>query len=173
MEDVMVRFSDHCKAFQIYTDASNYYIWANMKQKQLPLAYFSRKLTPTQRRYSTIEQEMLAILEVSKEYRNFLPETSIAIFIDHKNLLVTSNTNYRVFWWKQKIEEFGSNIQCVKGDTNVEADALRKLLTFTEQQDIEAMLNYRQVDSHLHILNKYLLDLILMQKYWENHGANR
>ncbi len=71
-EDVLLRFPNHSKPFYIYTDASNYQIGATIKQDNLPVAYFSKKLTPTQRRYSTIEQEMLAIVEVLKEYRNFL-----------------------------------------------------------------------------------------------------
>ena len=58
-EDVLLRFPDHSIPFEIYTDASNCQIEATIKQKNLPVAYLSKKLTPTQRRYSTIEQEML------------------------------------------------------------------------------------------------------------------
>ena len=79
-EDVMLRFPDHSQPFHIYTDASNYQLGATIKQKGLHIAYFSRKLTPTQRRYPTIEQEMLAIVEVLKEYRNFLLGSNITIF---------------------------------------------------------------------------------------------
>ena len=110
-EDVMLRSPDHSKTFEIYTDASKYQIGATIKQEQLPIAYFSRKLTPTQRRYCTIEQEMLAIMEVLKKYRNFLLGAKIIIHTDHKNLLANSSSNDRVFRWKQKIEEFGPTIQ--------------------------------------------------------------
>ena len=60
-EDVLLRFPDHTIPFEIFTDACNIQVGATIKQKNLPIAYFSKKLTPTQRRYSTIEQEMLAI----------------------------------------------------------------------------------------------------------------
>ena len=60
-EDVMLHFPNHSQPFHIYTDASNYQIGATIKQNQLPIAYFSRNLTPTQRRYSTIEQEIIAV----------------------------------------------------------------------------------------------------------------
>ena len=126
-EDVMLRFPNHSQPFHIFTDASNYQIGATIKQNQLPIAYFSKKLTPTQRRYSTIEQEMLAIVEVLKEYRNFLLGAVIVIFTDHKNLLSNNSANDRVFRWKQKIEEFAPTIQYVKGHHNVEADALSRL----------------------------------------------
>ena len=81
-EDVMLRFPDHSKPFHIYTNASKYQVCATIKYDELPIAYFSRKLTPTQRRYSTTEQEMLAIVELWKEYRNFLLGAAIIIFTD-------------------------------------------------------------------------------------------
>ena len=92
-EDVILRFPDHSQPFHIYIDASNSQIGATIKQNQLPIAYFSRKLAPTQRRYSTIEQEMRAIVKVLKEYRNFLLGAVIIIFTDHKNLLSNSSSN--------------------------------------------------------------------------------
>ena len=53
---------------------------------------------------------MVAIVEVLREYRNFLLGAEIIIFTDHKNLFANSSTNDRVFRWKQKIEEFGPTI---------------------------------------------------------------
>ena len=60
-------FPNHELPFAIFTDARNIQISATIKQHNLPIAYFWKKLTPTQRRYSTIEHEMLAIVEVLKE----------------------------------------------------------------------------------------------------------
>ena len=71
-EDVLLKCPEHSIPFEIYTDASNYQIGATIKQKNFPIAYFYKRLTPTQYRYGTIEQEMLAIVEVLKEYTNFL-----------------------------------------------------------------------------------------------------
>ena len=103
-EDVLLRFPNHELPFEIYTDASNFQIGATIKQANLPIAYFSKKLTPTRGRYSTIEHEMLVIVEVLKEYRNFLLGANITIFNDHENLLSNSTTNNRIFRWKQKIQ---------------------------------------------------------------------
>ena len=63
-EDILLRFPDHKLPFEIFTDASNIQVGATIKQNNLPIAYFSKKLTPTQMHYSTIEHEMLAIVEV-------------------------------------------------------------------------------------------------------------
>ena len=46
-EDIMLNFPGHSQPFHIYTDASNYQLGATIKQKGSPIAYFSRKLTPT------------------------------------------------------------------------------------------------------------------------------
>ena len=70
-------------------------------------------MAPTQRRYSIIEQEMPAIVEVLKEYRNFLLGAEIAIYADHKNLPANSSANDRVFRWKQKIEEFAQTLKLI------------------------------------------------------------
>ena len=162
-EDVLLRFPDHSIPFEIFTDASNYHIRASVKQKNLPIAYFSKKLTPAQRKYSTIEQEMLAIVEVLKEYHNILLGANIIIFTDHKNLLSNSTVSNRVFRWKQKIEEFGPNIQCIKGQCNIEADALSRLPTDTTSAEI--MLNHPPLDPENPILNKNPLDLELIQSH--------
>ena len=164
-EDVMLHFPDHSQPFHIYTDVSNCQIGATIKQNQLPIAYFSRKLTPTQRRYSTIEQEILAIVEVLKEYRNFLLGAVIIIFTDHKNLLSNSISDDRVFRSKQKIAEFSSAIQYVQGHHNVEADALSRLPLVQNNSDIGAMFNYPQIDPQHPILNNYPLELKLIAKY--------
>ena len=92
--------------FESSTDASAFQIGAIVKQNNLPIAYFSKKLIPTQRRCSTIEQEMLAIIKVLKEYHNFLLGANYTIFTDHKNFLSNVTVSNRVFIWKQKIQEF-------------------------------------------------------------------
>ena len=111
----MLRFLDHQKSIHTYTDASKYQLGATIKEDNLPIAYFSRILTPTQRQYSTMEQEMLAVVEVLKEFRKFLLGATIVIFTDHKTPLSNSGANDRVFRLKQKIEEFCPTLHYVIG----------------------------------------------------------
>ena len=108
---------------------------------------------------------MLAIVEVLREYRNFLLGAKITIFTDHKNLLANTSANDCVFRWKQKIEEFTPTIQYVQGQTNIEADALSRLLVIDGQGGLEVMLNYPQLDTNNPILNSYPLDLTIVNKY--------
>ena len=79
---------------------------------------------------------MLAIVEVLKEYRNFLLGANITIFTDHKNVLSNSTSSNRIFRWKQKIQDFGPNIQYIKGQCNIEADALSRLPIDTTSAEI-------------------------------------
>ena len=104
---------------------------------------------------------MLAIVEVLKEYHNFLLGAKITIFTDHKNLLSNSTTNNRIFRWKQKIQEFSPTLIYVKRQDNVEADALSRLPMDIQSQEI--MLNPPPVDQYNPLLNKHPLDLKYIQ----------
>ncbi len=137
----------------------------------MPVAYFSKKLTPTQRHYSTIEQEMLAIVEVLEEYRNFLIGADIIIYTDHKNLLASSTINDRVFRWKQKIQEYNPVIKYIKGHKNTEADALSRLPILSTQDGIETMLNHPPVDPYNPILNTNPLELSTVHSHQQRDAA--
>ena len=71
---------------------------------------------------------MLAIVEVFKEYRNFLLGAQITIYTDHNNLPSNATVNDRVFRWKNKIQEFGPVIIYIKGQKKkIDADAFSRL----------------------------------------------
>ena len=128
-EDVLLWFPDHAVPFEISIDASNYQIGATIKQRNLPIAYFLKKLNPTQRRYSTIEQEMLVIVEVFKEYRNFLLGAQITIYNDNKKLLSNATVNDRVFRRTDKIQEYRTIIMYIKGQKELRLTPLVNYLS--------------------------------------------
>ena len=84
------KYPDYTKRFEIYTDASNYQFNAAIIQDGSPIAYWSKKLTNTQRNYTITEKELLAIVVCMKEYLKILQGGVVCVFTDHKNL--TFNT---------------------------------------------------------------------------------
>ena len=65
----MLAYPDFNKPFQIHTDASHLQLGAVISQDGKPIAFYSRKLNPAQTRYTTMERELLSIVETLKEYQ--------------------------------------------------------------------------------------------------------
>ena len=57
--DCINSYPDYTKTFHIYTDASDYQLGAAIIQEDKPIAYYSKKLTDTQRNYTTTEKNYL------------------------------------------------------------------------------------------------------------------
>jgi hypothetical protein len=98
-------------------------------QKNRLIAFFSRKLSVTQSKYSVTEIDLLAIVETLKEFKGMLWGQSIKVFIDHKNLTrdAPGLTSDRVFRWRLLLEEYAPGIVYIKGVHNTVADAISRL----------------------------------------------
>jgi hypothetical protein len=70
--EVMLTFPDFSEPFHIYTDASDKQLGAVITQDEKPIACYSRKLNIDQQRYTTVERELLSIVETLREFRNIL-----------------------------------------------------------------------------------------------------
>jgi len=67
-KDVVLAYPDFTKPFEIYTDASTMQLGAVITQDNRPIAFFSRKLSEMQTKYSVTKIELLAIVETLKEF---------------------------------------------------------------------------------------------------------
>ena len=126
-KETLLRYPDFSKEFEIHTDASQLQIGAVIAQEGKPIAFYSRRLTDCQTRYTTTERELLAIVETLKEFRNILLGQKIVIHTDHKNLTYANFNTDRVIRWRLIIEEYGPNLKYIEGPKNVVADALSRL----------------------------------------------
>ncbi len=132
--EVMLSFPDFNDTFDIHTDASDVQLGAVISQNGKPLAFFSRKLNPAQRRYTTTERELLAIVETLKEFRNILLGQKIRVYTDHKNLTFKNFNTDRVMRWRLILEEYSPELIYTKGEDNVVADALSRMPMTTSAQ---------------------------------------
>jgi hypothetical protein len=60
------------KPFEIDTDASSTQLGAMITQDNRPIAFFGRKLSKMQQKYSVTEIELLAIVKTLKEFKGML-----------------------------------------------------------------------------------------------------
>ena len=61
--ETLLSYPDFNQPFEIHTDASHTQLGAVISQKNKPIAFYSRKLQPAQRRCTTTEHELLPIVK--------------------------------------------------------------------------------------------------------------
>lgn len=110
-------------AFQFFSHPST-----GVREKH-PVAYWSRLMCDTERRYSVGEKELLAIVDVFKEWHTWLLGCPgpIQVITDHKNLeyfMVKRQLGRRQGRWLDKLAEFDFKIIYRPGRENDAADAL-------------------------------------------------
>ena len=101
----------------------------NAKTTLHPVAYMSKKLTPTQQRYATQERELLAVTMALEQWRHWLEGADITVVTDHDSLKLLRTKQEqpaRILRFLGKIEHFGVRIVYRKGRANVVADWLSR-----------------------------------------------
>ncbi len=128
-KETVLAYWDFLKPFEIHTDASSMQVGAVITQDNRPIAFFSRKLSKTQQKYSVMEIELLAIVETLKEYKGMLWGQDIKVYTDHKNLTkdALGLTSDRVYHWWLLLEEYAPPKIHTKGIHNTVADAILQL----------------------------------------------
>ncbi len=125
--DALAAYPNHNKQFNVCNDASDFQLGACIIQEGKPVAYFPRKLTKSQQKYTTMEKEMLSIVVTLEELQGMLLGADIHVFTDHKNLTFNTLKTQPVLHWHTKIGEFSLILHYIKGPRNILADNLSKL----------------------------------------------
>ena len=84
--DILLSYPNFNGTFKIHTNASAFQLGSVIIQKGKLIAFYSRKLTYTQRRYTVTEKEILSIVEIIREFRTRLPGQKLQFYTDHKTL---------------------------------------------------------------------------------------
>ena len=94
-----------------------------------PIAFYSRVLKDSERNYSCIDREALAIIHVLTSARTWIIGYRIILKSDHKPLqFIAQNCskNSRLNRWRTLLQEFGPELEYVKGENNEVADWLSR-----------------------------------------------
>ncbi|BHF75335.1 hypothetical protein SprV_0501843100 [Sparganum proliferum] len=119
----------------LMVDASTVAVGAVLQQhinnSTRPLAFFSKKLSPAETRYSTFGRELLAIYLAVKHFRHFLEGRDFTIFTDHKPLTFAIRShsdkyNPREISHLDYISQFTTDIRHIDGPKNAVADMLSR-----------------------------------------------
>jgi hypothetical protein len=82
-----------------------------------------------QQKHSVTENELLAIVEILKEFKGMLWGKNIMVYTDHKNLTrdALGLTSDRVYRWRLLLEEYAPDMTYIKRILNTVADAVSQL----------------------------------------------
>lgn len=116
-------------------DASADHIGAVLQQFQsgvwAPLSFFSKKLSPSEVRYSTFDRELLAAFSAIRHFRFYLEGRKFQLWTDHKPLCSALSRLSPPWTSRQQrqlsfIAEFTSDLRYVPGPQNIVADAMSR-----------------------------------------------
>nr|VZI05896.1 unnamed protein product [Spirometra erinaceieuropaei] len=119
----------------LMVDASTVAVGAVLQQhinnSTRPLAFFSKKLSPAETRYSTFGRELLAIYLAVKNFRHFLEGRDFTIFTDHKPLTFAIRSHSDKYSPREishldYISQFTTDIRHIDGPKNEVADMLSR-----------------------------------------------
>ena len=121
--------------FILQTDASQIAIGAVLLQTQSegtvrPLGYYSHKLNPAERNYSTYKRECLALVRGVKHFRVYLLAREFVIRTDHNALkwLNEREPDESILGrWITELQAYRFRIEHVRGSQNQAADALSRV----------------------------------------------
>ena len=116
----------------MFTDASEVGIGGCLFQIQdegnlCPIAFFSRRLSPTQRRWDTREREAYAIKFGLQRYKEMIEGHKIYIFTDQSSLQwAESAPQSKIQRWVWYMQQFDAEVYYIRGNFNMIADWLSR-----------------------------------------------
>ena len=136
---------------RLATDASDVAIGGVLEQlvqgMWQPIAFFSRKLSSPETRYSTFCRELLAVYQAVRHFRHFVEGRKFHVLTDHKPLvhaIASSNSRHspRQLRHLSYIAEFTTDLRYLPGSQNVAADALSRCTSSSPSVNASEVLDF-------------------------------
>ena len=136
--DQPLRIADLNLPFSISVDASDYAVAGYLSQSDAtgvdhPLAFFSCKLSESQRAWATVHKEAYAVLVGLRKFRNWIfGSEMIHVYSDHNPLTFLTESapkNAKLMRWSLALQEFNLSFHYIKVRLNVAPDCLSRMGT--------------------------------------------
>lgn len=141
----ILRLPDFSKPFTVTTDASQVALGAVLEQDfgngNQPIAYASKKLNPTEMRYSAYERELLGIVWALGQWRQYLEHQKFVVQTDHSSLRYLPDqpaVNRRIWKWASILQAYKMEIKHIPGPKNP-ADSLTRRAWIKDKAEQEKL----------------------------------
>ena len=123
------------ESYHLVTDCSSVAAGAALHQvvngHPVPVAFFSKKLSGAQQKYSTYDRELLAAYLATLHFKNMIEGRHVILFTDHKPLTTSFQSSKPAKSDRQQrhwcvITEYVAEVHYVRGVDNVVADCLSR-----------------------------------------------
>ncbi|KAG8380924.1 hypothetical protein BUALT_Bualt06G0067200 [Buddleja alternifolia] len=128
-EEPVLALPNFEKMFELHTDASDFAIGGVLMQEGHPIAFESRKLNETERRYTVQEKEMTAIVHCLRIWRHYLLGSRFVVKTDNvatSYFQTQKKLSPKQARWQDFLAEFDYVLEYKPGKANVVADALSR-----------------------------------------------
>lgn len=156
---------DYEKPIVLETDSSDYVSAGVLSQTDdsgllHPVAFFSKKLSPTECNYEIYDKELLAIIRCFEEWRPELEGAAspIQVITDHRNLeyfMSTRNLNRRQARWSEFLSRFQFQILYRPGKFGAKPDSLTRRSQDLPGPDDPRLQHQSQVVIKSHNLSEF------------------
>ena len=133
LEKAVIMTVNYNIPFVVETDASEFAIAATLNQNGRPVAFFSRTLSQSEQRHSSIEKEAYAIVESIRKWRHYLLGNHFTLITDQKSVAFMMNPkqsgktkNEKITRWRIELSSYSYDIIYRPGENNTAADALSR-----------------------------------------------
>jgi transposase InsO family protein len=144
MSEPILANPDFSLPFKIQCDASDIgvsgVLTQNFTDGEHSIAYFSRKLTVQERKFTTTEKECLAVLNSIEKFRGYIEGVKFSVITDHSSLtwlMTLKDPPGRLARWVLKMQAHDFDIIFRPGKSNQLPDALSRAIESLDLQKEE------------------------------------